>query len=99
APPHQSFHAENGKLVVEFDVAASTDAMGGSNQFAEFDLTSAPDITNATVDTLYGYGAFGGIGAVGCRLESGANFVCAMYDSSTRATDGRDVLSGPPGQS
>jgi hypothetical protein len=97
--PDRSFRAENGKLVVEFDVAASSDAMGGSNQFAEFDLTSAPDITNATVDTLYGYGAFGGVGAVGCRLESGANFVCAMYDSSTRATDGRDVLGGPGGQS
>src|SRR6266496_6081314 len=53
------------------------------------------------------------IGAIGCRLErndQGGNFVCAMYDNSGRATDGRCVgpqpcsdggavgSDGPPGR-
>jgi hypothetical protein len=103
--PDRGFAAEGGVLVIEADVAASTDAMGGANQFVEIDLTSAANInplnaTNATVDALYGYGEFGGVGAMGCRLESGANFVCAMYDDTFHATDGRDVRGGfPSGES
>src|SRR5262249_54699262 len=55
-----------------------------------------------TVDNLYGYGAFGGIGAVGCRLQRiseggvlhGAS-VCTLYDNSFRDADGNDMLGGP----
>ena len=96
--PDQQFFFEDGKLVVEVDAAAGSDGMGGANRFYEIDLSPAPAPTGVTVDALYGYGAFGGVGAVGCRLErndQGGNFVCSMYDDSGRATDGRCVGPQP----
>lgn len=92
--PDKSFRFENGKLVVEADAAAGSDGMGGANLFYEIDLSPAAAPTGSTVDGLYGYGAFGYVGGMGCRLErndQGGNFVCAMYDNSGRATDGRCV--------
>jgi hypothetical protein len=89
--PDQQFFFEDGKLVVEVDAAAGADAMGGANRFYEIDLSPAPEPTGYSVDNLYGYGAFGGVGALGCRLErndQGGNFVCAMYDNSNRVTGG-----------
>jgi hypothetical protein len=88
--PDRQFSFENGKLVVEVDAAAGSDGMGGANRFYEIDLTPAA-VPSTVVDSLYGYGAFGGTGALGCRLErndSGGNFVCAMYDNSNRVTGG-----------
>jgi hypothetical protein len=92
--PDRQFFFENGKFVVEVDAAAGSDGMGGSNRFYEIDISPAAEPTGQTVDALYGYGAFGYVGAVGCRLERndrGGNFVCAMYDDSGRATDSRCV--------
>ena len=88
--PDRTFLFVDGKLVAEFD-AAATSGMSGANRFYEIDVSPALEPTDRTVDALYGYGAFGYVGAVGCRLESGRNFVCAMYDDSGRATDGRCV--------
>ncbi|HEY3058138.1 MAG TPA: hypothetical protein VGL99_04095 [Chloroflexota bacterium] len=96
--PDRQFSFENGKLVVEADAAAGSDGMGGANRFYEIDISPATEPTGFGVDALYGYGSFGGIGAVGCRLErndQGGNFVCAMYDNSGRATDGRCTLPQP----
>ncbi len=89
--PDRQFSFENGTFVVEADAAPGADGMGGANRFYEIDVTPARDISAFTVDALYGYGAFGGVGAVGCRLErndQGGNFVCAMYDNSNRVTGG-----------
>jgi hypothetical protein len=72
--------------------------MGGANRFYEIDVSPAAAPTGFGVDALYGYGSFGGVGGLGCRLErndQGGNFVCAMYDNSGRATDGRCVLDTP----
>jgi hypothetical protein len=96
--PDRQFFFENGKLVVEGDAAAGSDGMGGANRFYEIDVSPAAAPTGFGVDALYGYGSFGGIGALGCRLErndQGGNFVCAMYDNSGRATDGRCTLPTP----
>jgi len=89
--PDKTFFFENGKLVVEVDGAAGSDGMSGANLFYEIDVSPAPAPTGTTVDALYGYGAFGHVGAMGCRLErndQGGNFVCAMYDNSGRVTGG-----------
>lgn len=97
--PNRAFHAENGKLVLEVDGAAGSDGMGGADAFYELDLAGSRP-TGITVDTLYGYGQFGGQGAIGCRLErqaDGGHVVCAMYDNSTRDAGGTDVNGGPSG--
>jgi hypothetical protein len=90
--PDKQFFFENGKFVVEFDAAAGSDGMGGSNRFYEIDITPAAAPIDHGVDSLYGYGQFGGVGALGCRIErndQGGNFVCAMYDNSHRVTGGQ----------
>jgi hypothetical protein len=90
--PDQTFQFENGQLVIEVDAAAGSDAMGGANRFYEIDVSSATQTAGYSRDDLYGYGQFGTAGGLGCRLErndQGGNFVCAMYDQSGRATDGR----------
>lgn len=86
--PDQTFSAINGALVVEADAAQGAPGMGGADHYYELDVTNGTAPTEYTVDGLYGYGQFGFIGAVGCRLENPA-IVCAMYDDSGRATDGR----------
>lgn len=102
--PNKKFQFENGKLVIEADAAAgcggdgpgsgACNGGGGANAFYEIDITPAiNDIIS--VDDLYGYGMFGTVGAMGCRLEKGNN-VCAMYDNSGRATDGRCVTLPTP---
>jgi len=91
--PDRQFFFENGKLVIEADLAGGSDGMGGANRFYEIDVSPAREPTFG-VDNLYGYGSFGGIGGLGCRIErndDGGNFVCAMYDNSGRATDGSCV--------
>jgi HAMP domain-containing protein len=85
--PNRSFQFENGKLVVEADAAAGEDGAGGADVFYEVDITPAAAPTGTIVDGLYGYGLFGFVGAVGCRLEraaDGGHEVCAMYDNTNR---------------
>ncbi len=92
--PNQAFRFENGKLVVEADAAAGQDGAGGADVFYEIDITPAATSTGTVVDPLYGYGQFGGIGAIGCRMErqtDGGHTVCAMYDATTHDTGGTDV--------
>ena len=92
--PNKAFTFENGKLVIEADAAAGEDGAGGADVFYEIDITPAATSTGTVVDSLYGYGQFGGVGAIGCRFErnsAGGNQVCSMYDNSTRTAGGIDV--------
>lgn len=85
--PNRTFQMPNGGFSVEADAAAGSDGMGGADAFYEMDISPATAPTGIQVDTLYGYGSFGGIGAVGCRLErqsDGPHAVCAMYDNTKR---------------
>jgi hypothetical protein len=87
--PNRAFHAENGTLIVEVDAAAGSDGMGGADAFYEIDISPSRP-TSESVDNLYGYGQFGGQGAVGCRLErhsDGGGIICAMYDNSLHGAD------------
>jgi hypothetical protein len=83
--PNRAFRFENGKLVIEADAAAGEDGAGGADVFYEVDITPAAAPTGTVVDGLYGYGQFGLVGALGCRLErstDGGHTVCAMYDNT-----------------
>jgi len=84
--PDQTFPFVGDKLVVEADAAPGAPGMGSADHFYELDVTGAAAPTPWVTDALYGYGQFGGIGAIGCRIEGG--LICAMYDSSNRVTGG-----------
>ncbi|HLG12620.1 MAG TPA: hypothetical protein VI876_12755, partial [Dehalococcoidia bacterium] len=86
--PDKSFQFVNGKLVVEFDMAAGINAYGGES-WPEITITTAAQPTGDIVDPLYHYGRFGGQWTFGCRLQSDRVPVCALFDAS-----GRDVFSG-----
>ncbi|HLG12623.1 MAG TPA: hypothetical protein VI876_12770 [Dehalococcoidia bacterium] len=86
--PNRSFRFEDGKLVIETDVAASIPEYEGE-AWTEVDISLAPAPTGRIVDDLYGYGAFGGKWTFGCRLQPNRNPVCALYDDS-----GRTVFDG-----
>jgi hypothetical protein len=89
--PNRAFQFENGRLVLDFEGAPGNWNTGGADVFYEVDVSPAPGPTGQTVDTLYGYGVFGGVGAIGCRLQrqdegfgpQGVT-VCAQYDNSGR---------------
>jgi hypothetical protein len=99
--PDKQFSFENGTLVVEVDAVAGSDGMGGADAFYEIDVSPAAAPTGVIVDPLYGYGNFGMVGAVGCRLErqqDGPHVVCAMYDNSGRDAGGTSVVGQPNGR-
>jgi hypothetical protein len=85
--PNRAFSFENGKLVVETDAAAGSDGVGGADVFYEVDITPAAAPTGTEVDQLYGYGQFGNVGALGCRLERATEYgghpICSMYDNTS----------------
>jgi hypothetical protein len=89
--PDRAFRFENGKLVVETDVAADIVEYEG---FAWPEITvstaSSPDgqpygptPARSTGDDLYAYGRFGGYDTVGIRL-TGSQPIMAYYDTSER---------------
>jgi hypothetical protein len=81
--PDRSFRFQNGMLIVEADVAAGIAEYAG-NAWPELIVSTAPAPTGILVDSLYGYGVFGGQWAVGCRLQSSRDPICAMYDNTGR---------------
>jgi hypothetical protein len=96
--PNHTFPFNNGTFAVEADAAAGSDAMGGADAFYEIDVTPAVAPTGMQVDSLYGYGSFGGVGAVGCRLErqaDGPHVVCSMYDNTSRDAGGTCMDKDP----
>jgi len=88
--PNRSFRFEGGKLVVEEDVAAGITGYGTSSSgivWPEIDITTAPQPTGQVVDSLYGYGQFGGNWAIGCRLHSGRNPICSVENAASNVTN------------
>lgn len=87
--PNRSFTAENGKLVIEQDVAAGISGYGG-NAWAEIDISQGAQpatTTGGIVDTLYGYGQFGGNWTFGCRLHNAGNPICALENAASNVTN------------
>jgi hypothetical protein len=74
--PNRSFKFENGKLVVEQDVAANISGYSG-DAWVEIEITNQPAPTGVTWDNLYGYGQFGAPNSwtFGCRIT---NPICSM---------------------
>ena len=89
--PNHSFHFQNGKLVIEAQVAASIDAYGsaGGDVWPELIVSTAPNPTNVVDGGLYAYGEFGGYWTLGCRLQGSRQPICALFDNS-----GRTVFDG-----
>lgn len=95
--PARSFTFQNGKLVLEGDVAASvpgfSDSSGGDIVWPEvvwstgcapvgFSLTGCPHGASLT-DNLYLYGYFGGQTTAGCRLQAKRSLTCAVEADHT----------------
>jgi hypothetical protein len=79
--PDRSFRFEDGKLVVEADVAAGLPSYGDSAS-AEIDISTAPAPTGRVVDTQYGYGQFGGSWTFGCRFQADRQVTCSLFNAS-----------------
>ena len=94
--PNRSFKFENGKLVVEADVAAGISGYNASNggdvAWPEIDISTA-DSPNGhpVVDGLYGYGRFGGSDTFGCRLHAQQKFTCS-YEAARAGANGLDTF-------
>jgi hypothetical protein len=77
--PDRTFRFENGRLMIEADVAAGIQAYG-VNAWPEIDISTAPAPTGVVVDNGYGYGQFGGDWAMGIRLQPGQRApIAALY--------------------
>jgi hypothetical protein len=93
--PNRSFRFENGKLVVEADVAAGIsgymDAGGGDVAWPEIDISTGPTPNNGgTTDGLYAYGRFPGFDTFGCRIHAGQKFTCS-YEAERGGANGLDT--------
>jgi hypothetical protein len=89
--PDRSFNFENGKLTIEFDLAA-----GGLNYFDEWPevivsnssspvgFNYGPTPSKGIDDGGYGYGQFGGYYTVGIRMNGDRAPIAAMYDNTQR---------------
>jgi putative cell wall-binding protein len=89
--PDRSFRFQDGKLVVEADVAAAIPEYGDSGDtWVELTVTSspAPTRTDPFPDALYAYGQFPGHWSVGCRLQASRVPVCAAYSPVGTPGDG-----------
>jgi len=99
--PNQAFHFQNGKLVIEGDVAAGIPgyfSSQGDIVWPEIDWSTSPTPTAKVADGLYLYGHFGGQWAAGCRLNGGRNLICAMeadHPLSTTTGDKPPCFSAP----
>jgi hypothetical protein len=98
--PNRSFTFENGKLVVEADIAAGQADYGNGVVWPEMTVSMAPQPTGDIVDSLYAYGAFGGAWTVGCRLNPGGVTICAVqsgaHDIPTRDESRANCFAGAP---
>jgi hypothetical protein len=94
--PDRSFRFENGKLVVESDVAAGITQYGpgGADIWPEVVVTPAPAPTGKIPDSLYAYGQFGGTWSFGCRYQPTRVPVCSLYNPDGQP--GNPSLFGTP---
>jgi hypothetical protein len=84
--PNRSFMFENGKLVVEADIAAGEADYGNGVVWPEITVSMAPQPTGNVVDSLYAYGSFGGAWTVGCRLHPAGNPTCSVESGDHNIT-------------
>ena len=85
--PDRAFRFIDGRLVVEFDVAAGM--LAYHDGWPEVVVTTAPAPTGQETDPLHAIGVFGGAPSVGCRLYTDRTANCSAYDGS-----GRDIADG-----
>jgi hypothetical protein len=81
AGPNRSFRFEDGRIVIEADVAAAIPEYEDIAA-AEIDITTAPAPTGKVVDLQYGYGMFGGHWTFGCRFEADREVTCSLFSAS-----------------
>lgn len=79
--PDRGFRFENGKMIVEADVAAGVPEYSDSAS-VEIVVTTAPAPTDRVPDTQYGYGTFGGHWTFGCRFQPDRQVTCALFNPS-----------------
>jgi hypothetical protein len=92
--PNQAFHFENGKLVLEADVAAGIPGYFdsfGDIVWPEIVWSTAPAPTGKVVDNLYTYGQFGGAWASGCRLNAERDMICSLESPTALASTNNDT--------
>jgi hypothetical protein len=82
--PDRSFRFQDGKLVVEADVAAGLAEYGG-NAWPELVVTTAATPTAApSRDNTYSYDFFANDWTLGCRLQPERGPICALFDNTGR---------------
>ena len=79
--PNQSFRFQNGKLIVEADVAARHPDYGDA--WAEIDISTGSQPTQRRRDGLYGYDWFPGNYTLGCRFQRDSAVICSLFDNSS----------------
>lgn len=83
--PDRTFRFVDGRLIVEFEVAAGM--LAYHDAWPEIVVTTAAAPTGTETDPLHAIGIFGGAPAVGCRLYTDRTSSCSAYDGSGRALD------------
>lgn len=83
--PDRSFMFENGRLVVEADVAAGINEYQG-NAWPEIVVTTAPAPTYArpTSTDIYVYDQFANFDTLGARLGHNGDIIVALWDNTER---------------
>jgi hypothetical protein len=84
--PNQSFQFQNGKFIVEADMAAGhQDYDENSNSaWGELIITTAPNPLYSRPNGLYGYDLFPGHWTLGCRLQPSRESICTLMDNTNR---------------
>lgn len=92
--PNRSFTFQNGKLVIEAEVAATYPGYhtsnGGDIVWPEVEWSTAPAPTGRVTDGLYMYGQFGGAWTGGCRIQSHRALTCAVEADHTISVTSQD---------
>jgi hypothetical protein len=89
--PNHAFHFQDGRLVLEADVAAGIPgyfSAEGDIVWPEVVWSTSPTPTARVDDGLYLYGHFGGQWAGGCRLNGGRSMICALQADHPVPTNG-----------
>lgn len=102
--PIQSFSFQNGKLILEADVAASEPGFSDSNNgdvvWPEIDWSTIPTPhADSTNDGLYLYGYFRGGYSAGCRLQAHRSLTCSVqadHDLTSTTNDQAPCYSSSP---
>ena len=79
--PARPFRFQDGRLVVEWEVAAGVSEYGG-NAWPEIIVTTAPAPTNSTVTDIHATHMFRGHWTFGCRLMSDRAIFCGLVSAA-----------------